>query len=245
MRKYIALLSIAGLLLLALLGAACEGNEVAVATQQGESMGISVGGEGKVSGAPDVAVLSLGVTALAPTVKDARDQAATAMNGIVDSIKGNGVDAKDIQSTQFSIYPEYTWRDDNQVLTGYRVTNMVTAKIRDIDNTSKVIDDAAAAGGDLTQIQGITFTIDDPAKLRDEARQEAVADAKAKAKRLAELSDVGLGKVMSISETFSGPSVTRSYGGLVPPSTGPGGPTTIETGEMDVIVTVQVVYAIE
>ena len=244
MRRYIALLSIAGLLLLALLSAACEGDKVTVATQQAQSSGISVGGEGKVSGAPDVAVLSLGVTALSPSVKDARDQAATAMKGIVDSIKGNGVDAKDIQTTQLSIQPEYNWRDNIQELSGYRVTNIVTAKVRNIDNTSKVIDDAVAAGGDLTQIQGISFTIDDPAKLRDEARQEAVADAKAKAKRLAELSGVDLGKVMSISETFTAPPITLARGALVPPSTGPG-TTTIETGEMDVVVTVQVVYAIE
>jgi uncharacterized protein len=244
MRRYIALLSIAGLLLLALLGAACEGDKVTVATQQSQSMGISVGGEGKVSGAPDIAVLTLGVSALAPSVKDARDQAATAMNGIVDSIKGNGVDAKDIQTTQLSIQPEYNWRDNIQELTGYRVTNIVTAKLRNIDNTSKVIDDAAAAGGDLTQIQGISFTIDNPAKLRDEARQKAVADAKDKAQRLADLSGVGLGKVMSISETFTAPPVTLARGALVAPATGPG-PTTIETGEMDVIVTVQVVYAIE
>jgi len=245
MRRYIALLSIAGLLLLALLGAACEGDKVTVATQQAQSLGISVSGEGKVSGAPDVAVLTLGVSALAPSVKDARDQAATAMDGVVDSIKGNGVDEKDIQSTQFSVQPEYTWRDSNQVLTGYRVTNIVTAKVRDIDNTSKVIDDAVAAGGDLTQVQGISFTIDDPDQLRDEARQEAVADAKAKAQRLAELSGVGLGKVMSISESSSVPSVPLSYGGIVAPATGPGVSTPIETGEMDVVVTVQVLYAIE
>jgi uncharacterized protein len=244
MRRYIALLSIAGLLIVALLGAACGRDRVTVNTQQAQSSGISVGGEGKVSGAPDIAVLTLGVSALAPSVKDARDQAASAMNGIVDSIKGNGVDAKDIQTTQLSIQPEYNYRDNNQELSGYRVTNTVTAKLRNIDNTNKVIDDAVAAGGDLTQIQGISFTIDDPAKLRDEARQKAVADAKAKAQRLAELSGVGLGKVMSISETFTAPPVTLARDTLMAPATGPG-PTTIETGEMDVVVTVQVLYAIE
>ncbi len=244
MRKHIAFLSIAGLLVLGLLSAACEGDNVTVANQQAESLGITVSGEGKVSGAPDVAVLTLGVSALAPSVKDARDQAATAMKGVVDSIKGNGVDDKDIQSSQFSIQPEYDYQNNTQELRGYRVTNIVTAKVRNIDNTSKVIDDAVAAGGDLTQIQGISFTIDDPAKLRDEARQEAVADAKAKAERLAELSGVDLGKVMSISETFTAPPITLARDTLMAPATGPG-PTTIETGEMDIVVTVQVIYAIE
>jgi len=242
MRRYIALLSIAGLLLLALLGAACEGDKVAVATQQAQSLGISVSGEGKVSGAPDIAVLTLGVSALAPSVKDARDQAATAMKGIVDSIKGNGVDGKDIQSTQFSIQPEYDYRGDTQELRGYRVTNIVTAKVRNIDNTSKIIDDAVAAGGDLTQVQGIDFTIDDPSKLQDEARGEAVKDAQTKAERLADLAGVKLGKPISISESgVASPMPSREalLGGAASDV------SPIEPGEMEVTLDVQVLYAIE
>jgi len=244
MRRYIALLSIAGLLLLALLGAACEGNEVAVATQQGESLGISVSGEGKVSGAPDIAVLTLGVSALAPSVKDARDQAATAMNGVVDSIKGNGVDDKDIQSSQFSIYPEYDYQGNTQELRGYRVTNIVTAKVRDIDNTSKIIDDAVAAGGDLTEVQGLDFTIDDPSKLQDEARAEAVKDAQTKAERLADLAGVKLGKPLSISESGAAPPLPLSRDAGAAELDG-GAPTPIEPGEMEVTLDVQVLYAIE
>jgi hypothetical protein len=242
MRRYIALLSIAGLLLLALLGAACEGDKVTVATQQAQSLGISVSGEGKVSGAPDIAVLTLGVSALAPSVKDARDQAATAMKGIVDSIKGNGVDGKDIQSTQFSIQPEYDYRGDTQELRGYRVTNIVTAKVRNIDNTSKIIDDAVAAGGDLTQVQGIDFTIDDPSKLQDEARGEAVKDAQTKAERLADLAGVKLGKPISISESgVASPMPSREalLGGAASDV------SPIEPGEMEVTLDVQVLYAIE
>jgi hypothetical protein len=243
MRRYIALLSIAGLLLLALLGAACEGDKVTVATQQAQSLGISVSGEGKASGAPDIAVLTLGVSALAPSVKDARDQAATAMNGVVDSIKGNGVDGKDIQSTQFSIQPEYNYQDNKQELSGYRVTNIVIAKVRNIDNTSKVIDDAVAAGGDLTQVQSIDFTIDDPSKLQDEARGEAVKDAQTKAERLADLAGVKLGKPISISESGVTPPVSSRealLGGAAPSAATP-----IQPGEMEVTLDVQVLYAIE
>jgi uncharacterized protein YggE len=244
MRRYIALLSIAGLLLLALLSAACEGDKVTVATQQAESLGISVTGEGKAFGAPDIAVLTLGVSALAPSVKDARDQAATAMNGVVDSIKGNGVDDKDIQSTQFSIYPEYDYRGDTQELRGYRVTNIVTVKIRNIDDTSKVIDDAVAAGGDLTQVQSIDFTIDDPDKLQDEARAEAVKDAQTKAERLADLAGVKLGKPISISEYGAVPPLPLSRGAGAAELDG-GAPTPIELGEMEVTLDIQVIYAIE
>ena len=245
MRRYIALLSIAGLLLLALLGAACEGDKVTVATQQAQSLGISVSGEGKVSGAPDVAALTLGVSALAPSVKDARDQAATAMNGVVDSIKGNGVDAKDIQSTQFSIQPEYNYRDNNQELSGYRVTNIVTAKVRNIDNTSKVIDDAVAAGGDLTQVQDISFTIDDPSKLQDEARAEAVKDAQTKAQRLADLAGVKLGEPISISETGVQPLGGNFGVGAAERNLAAPAPSPIEPGQLEVTLDVQVLYAIE
>ena len=242
MRRYIALLSIAGLLLLALLGAACEADRVTVANQQAQSLGISVSGEGKVSGAPDIAVLTLGVSVLAPSVKDARDQAASAMKGVVDSIKGNGVDGKDIQSTQFSIQPEYNYRDNNQELSGYRVTNIVTAKVRNIDNTGKIIDDAVAAGGDLTPVQGIDFTIDDPDKLQDEARGEAVKDAQTKAERLADLAGVKLGKPISISESGA-PSPMPSREALLGGAASDVSP--IEPGEMEVTLDVQVLYAIE
>jgi hypothetical protein len=242
MRRYIALLSIAGLLLLALLGAACEGDKVTVATQQAQSLGISVSGEGKVSGAPDIAVLTLGVSVLAPSVKDARDQAASAMNGVVDSIKGNGVDGKDIQSTQFSIQPEYDYRGDTQELRGYRVTNIVTAKLRNIDNASKIIDDAVAAGGDLTQVQGIDFTIDDPDKLQDEARGEAMKDAQTKAERLADLAGVKLGKPISISESGAPSPMPLSRNAA---ELGGEASTPIEPGEMEVTLDVQVLYAIE
>jgi len=222
MRRYIALLSIAGLLLLALLGAACEADRVTVANQQAQSLGISVSGEGKVSGAPDIAVLTLGVSVLAPSVKDARDQAASAMKGVVDSIKGNGVDGKDIQSTQFSIQPEYNYRDNNQELSGYRVTNIVTAKVRNIDNTGKIIDD--------------------PDKLQDEARGEAVKDAQTKAERLADLAGVKLGKPISISESGA-PSPMPSREALLGGAASDVSP--IEPGEMEVTLDVQVLYAIE
>jgi len=245
MRKYVALLSIAGLLLLALLSAACEADKITVANQQAQSLGISVSGEGSVSGAPDVAVLTLGISVLASSVKDARDQAATAMNGVVDSIKGNGVDDKDIQSSQFSIYPEYDYRGDTQELRGYRVTNIVTVKIRDIDNTSEVIDDAVAAGGDLTEIQGLDFTIDDPSELQDEARAEAVEDAQTKAKRLADLAGVKLGKPISISESGAAPPMPLSRGVGAAEMLDEGAPTPIELGEMEITLDVQVLYAIE
>jgi uncharacterized protein YggE len=242
MNKNLALFLMAGLLLLGLLGTACQGDSVTVATQQAENLGISVTGEGKASGSPDVVVLTLGVSVLAPTVREARDQAADAMNKVVDSLKGNGVQDEDIQTSQFTIQPEYDFREGEQSLRGYRLTNVVTAKLRDIDRTGEVLDEVVAAGGDLTQVQSINFTLDDPDELRDEAREEAVGDAKAKAQRLADLSGVDLGEVISISESFSAPPIPFARDAFA--ETGQGA-TPIEAGELDVILTVEVVYAID
>ena len=242
MNKNLALSLMTGLLLLGLLGTACQGDSVTVATQQAENLGISVTGEGKASGSPDVVVLTLGVSVLAPTVREARDQAADAMNKVIDSLKGNGVQDEDIQTSQFMIQPEYDFREGEQSLRGYRLTNVVTAKLRDIDRTGEVLDEVAAAGGDLTQVQGINFTLDDPDELRDEAREEAVGDAKAKAQRLADLSGVDLGDVISISESFSAPPIPFARDAFAETEQGA---TPIEAGELDVILTVEVVYAID
>lgn len=241
MKGKATLVLMAGLLVFALFGAACEGDQVTVASDERPATGISVTGEGKASGTPDVVVLTLGVSVLAPTVKEARDQAAEGMTRVIDSLQDNGVEEKDIQTSQFSIYPEYDYRNDQQTLRGYRLSNIVTAKLRDIDRTSDALDAVTEAGGDMTQVQSISFTIDDPDELRDLAREEAVADAKVKAERLAELSGVDLGKVISISESFSVPPIpmAREADLAEAPS------TPIEPGEMDVTLNVEVVYAIE
>ncbi len=244
MTRPVVVLSTLGLLLLALLATACEGDEITVASQQGEAQGISVSGEGNAFGAPDLAVLTLGVSALEPSVKEARDQAASAMEKVVDSLKDNGVDEKDIQSTRFSIQPEYDYTRDGQELLGYRVTNIVTAKVRDIDSTGEALDDAVAAGGDLTEVQGISFTIEEPDALQDEAREEAMEDAKVKAERLAELAGVKLGKPISIREYSNAPPVSYERAPM-PLGEAEDVATPIEAGELEVALSIDIVYVIE
>lgn len=244
MKRYITVIALLALGGLALLGSACEGNKITVAGQNAETRGITVTGEGKATGQPDMAILTLGVSALAPSVADAREQAAAAMQKIIDSMKGNGVADKDIQSTQFSIQPEYDYTNGQQKLTGFRVTNIVVAKVRNIDNTSKVLDDAVAGGGDLTQVQGLDFTIDKPETLQDQAREQAMNDAKAKAQRLADLAGVTLGGPISIQESGVTPPGPLVSGADLKLGAGEAA-TPIQPGELDVNITVQVVYAIE
>ena len=248
MKKQIAIITLVASGLLAVLGTACEPDKITVQSPDGNGtlQGISVSGEGKATGQPDIAMLSLGISTLRPTVAEARNEAASTMQKVIDSVKGNGVAEKDIQSSQYSIYPEYDYSIvSTQRLIGYRITNTVTIKVRDIDKTSDVLDGATAAGGDLTQVQGISFTIDEPDALRDEARIDAVNDAKARAQRLADTAGVKLGDPISITEgSVSAPipmadAARGALGGAEQAQ------TPIQPGELDINLTVQVVFAIE
>jgi len=269
MKKGIGVLLIAGALLSVVLLAACgsdssaspEGSAPATSSEpssgpygsaaasqasDSQAQGISVSGEGRASAAPDVAVLGLGVSAKATTIEAANRQTQEAMSDLLDSLEDNGVQEKDIQTRQFSIYPEYDYRSDGeQILTGYRVSHMLQVKVRDIDKAGEVIDDAVEAGGDLLQVQSISFTIDDTTALRSEARQEAMVDAQAKAEELASLAGVSLGKPTYITESISTPYPQPYFdrGGVY--AMEEAAVTEISTGELEVVVSVHITYAIE
>ncbi len=233
---------------LALTIAACGDKTTRIETPPDDAVrGITVSGEGKVQAKPDLALIQLGVSVLAPTVAGARTQAATSMDAIISSIKGNGVDEKDIQTTQLYISAEYDYNSNGtQTLRGFRVNNTVSAKIREIDNTSKVIDDAVGAGGNDTQIQGISFTIDKPETLQDEAREKAVGDAKARAETLARASGVSLGSPIAIVEGAAvSPPVPYAAGRAAADLAQEFESTPVLTGELDVVVNVTVTWSIE
>jgi uncharacterized protein YggE len=228
---------------LAALAVACTTNENVKVEPSGQAQGISVSGTGQASGAPDLALLDLGVSTEGKTVKEARDAAATGMNAVSDAVKGDGVAEKDVQTQQFSIEPEYQYPDGKQELSGFRVTNIVEVKVRGLDRVGEVIDDVAAAGGDVVQIQSLSFTIEKPETLRAQARKDAMADARARAENLAELAGVKLGKPISVTESASAPPTPFSEKATM----GVGGQeaTPIQPGELEVSVTVDVLYAIE
>ena len=218
--------------------------EINISNQQ---EGIWVTGTGEVSAVPDIVNLRLGIEATETSVAEAQTKAAEAMNDVMTALTDNGVAEKDIQTQYFSIRQVTRWdRDKEQeVVIGYRVANMVTAKIRDIDKTGDIIDAVAEAGGDLTRIDSIDFSIDDPSEYYEEAREEAIADAKAKAEQLARLAGVSLGKATYISESTYVPRIYPQVAiemevmeEVAPPA------TPISPGEAEISLTVQVGYAI-
>jgi uncharacterized protein YggE len=231
----------------ALLAIGCgdKGDTIVQATSQNLS-GVSATGTGRAVGEPDIVVLTVGVNVQRPTVEQARDDAAAAQKAVVDSLKANGVHDRDLQTAHFSINPDYDYRSGSTpTIIGYRVENIVTAKIRDLTKTSKAIDDATRAGGNDAVVQNVSFTIDDPDELQEQARRQAVEKAKEQAEQMADAAGEKLGKLISISESRSSAPVPADLRVLVPPATGSSVETPIETGELEVTVTVNVLYAID
>jgi hypothetical protein len=209
--------------------------------------GIWVNGEGKVTAVPDVAILSLGIEAQEVSVAQAQSEAAAAMDKVMAALKNGGVAEKDIQTQSFNIQKVTRYDNDKQqeITIGYRVSNMVTAKIRNVGKAGTVIDTVTTAGGDFTRINRIGFTVDDPKPYSEQARQLAVADAAAKAKKLADTAGVKLGKPTYISENsyMPGPiyrtDMAAKAGGAPAPVATP-----VSPGEMEITTNVQLAYDI-
>ena len=155
-----------------------------------------------------------------------------------------GVAEKDIKTQYFSIYSVRRWENDKEILVGYRVTNMVSVKIRKMDDTGVIIDAVAEAGGDYTRINSISFTVDNPSDYYEEAREKAMEDAEAKAQQLADLAGVDLGKPTYVNESGAFIPVPREYYMAVPEAAPAPAPSPISPGETEIRLTVQVVYSI-
>jgi uncharacterized protein YggE len=230
-------------LAISLLLVGCETQETTGANGS-QQTGVWVSGTGKVTAVPDVAIFSLGVEAQEKTVKEAQSEAISAMNAIITALKANGVAEKDIQTQWYNISPVMKWVEDTneQITIGYKVTNMATVKIRDISKAGATIDAVAEAGGNLTRINSINFTVDDPTAYYNQAREKAMQDANAKAEQMATLAGITLGKPTYISE--SGGYIPTPYY-LKDYAEGGSANTPISPGELDITLSVQVAYAIE
>lgn len=216
--------------------------------------GISVSGEGVVSLEPDLAIVTVGVEARAATVAQARSEAAEAMSNIVEAVRIYGLTGRDIRTTQFNIWPQYEYEEvmqgrrrvSKQILVGYTVSNSVAIKVRDLDNIGPAIDDVAKAGGDLTRINGINFTVEDPNPFMDQLRKAAVLDAIAKAEQYANLTGVVLGRLVFLREGSSTtPEIRPDFSVRAAFAEDSMAPTPISAGETELRLTVSTVFALQ
>jgi uncharacterized protein len=161
---------------------------------------ITISGKGTVKTAPDMVTISAGVESQAPTAKEALLKNTAAMTKVVETLKSEGIDPKDIQTTNVSVSPRYEDRDDVRParIVGYAVYNTVYVTMHDTAKLGGVLDQLVSAGAN--SIGGISFGLDKPEALQNDARKLAMSDAIAKAKLYAEAAGAELGPVQTISE---------------------------------------------
>jgi uncharacterized protein YggE len=159
--------------------------------------GVVVSGLGKVSGTPDVLRVQISVEVRRADVSAALRDANEIQNRVRSAVRRDGVDAKDMQTADVSLYPSYS---NKGVPNGYTVNQSLTLKLRNLAKAGKTIGDAVTAGGNAARVQGVSFALEDNAALLEQARDAAYHDARKKAERYAELSGRALNQVELISE---------------------------------------------
>jgi uncharacterized protein YggE len=206
---------------------------------------IAARGVGLVKGTPDTLRVTLGVETRSASAKDALASNNDKANTLVDTLKGKGVEAKDIQTSQLSINPTYD--DRGQRITGYQVDNTVTATLHDIGGAGALIDAAAGAVGDAVRVQSIGFSIDDDSTLKAEARTQAVHLAQLQAEQMAKAAGVRLGAIRLISEVPASSPMpySQAYDSIAKGSGAAGAaPAPVMPGQQELSLTVDVVWDI-
>jgi uncharacterized protein YggE len=201
---------------------------------------ISVSGEAQVSVPPDLAQIDAGVSTEAKTAREASEANNAAMGRVLLALKGAGIDEKDYQTSRLSLQPQYAPnRSGPNAVVGYRAANRVTIKLRDVTKVAVTIDILVGAGAN--ELGGISFMVSSASKLLDDAREQAIADARRKAEIYAKAAGVTLGSPVSISEEGApGPMPFRKMAVGMAAASAP-----VAQGEETLHVTVNVSWAIK
>jgi len=210
---------------------------------------ITVADKGEVYAKPDLALTTFSVVTEKKTVSEAISENAKKMNAVIDFVKEQGVEDKDLKTISFNIHPRYEWYGVTQfypqgrrVLVGYEVRQSLEVKIRDMEKIGDIIEGATDAGAN--EVGDLQFTVDNPDELKKQARGQAIEKAKNKAEELASQLGVRLVRIVNFSES----GVIPFYYGLEKAAGMGGGEEVsapaIETGENKIEVNVTITYEI-
>ena len=216
---------------------------------------ITVSGKGEELVTPDIATISLGMEKEGTTVSDAQSKVTLKMNAVMDVLTTAGIDKKDIKTTGYNIYPRYDYikatspdssvyyPNGKQILAGYVVSQTIEVKIRDIAKAGDILAKVGDIG--LTNVSGLSFSVDKEDDFKLKARGTAIDDAKAQAKILSGQLGVRLGRLVSFSEngnypTYARADMMKSYAPMVA-----GAAPEISTGENKITSNVTLVYEIK
>lgn len=221
--------------------AATTGAAAATDAPDSDARGVSVAGTGRASGTPDLLRFTVGVQVTAASVDAALGSANAAQARVLAVLEQRGVDDRDVQTTGVRIEPRYDAK--GQAITGYVVSEDVRVEVRELATAGETISASVAAGGDAARLSGVQFVLEDDEALREQARDAAFAQAKAKAEQYARLSGRELGAVQSIREDVRPPSggyeASMAYDATAARASVP-----LEAGSTEVSVDVQVRWAL-
>lgn len=242
--RSLAVLSVSALvaMLFAALPARFVSAQDATPTPSLDNRTITVGGAGTITITPDMATVTFGVDVAGSSLVQTQSDAATKMEAVIGAIKDAGIKDENIQTIQYSVnvVNEYDDRGLPKGVSGYQVSNQVAVTTDDIDGLGKLIDDVVAAGAN--SVWGVNFLTSDSTNAQSQARALAVADAQAKAQELAKAAGVTLGAIVSIAETSTTPGPVLKESSASADSFG--GSTPIQSGSLQIQITVVVTYAI-
>ncbi len=237
-----AVSSVAAFTLGALVLAGCSGGTEPVAPASAGltgSAGITARGLGTVTGMPDTVTVVMGVQTRGQSAKGALDSNNAKATALIDVLKSKGVAPADLQTSQLSINPIYDSATGR--ITGYEVANQVTATLHDVGGAGGLIDAAGEAAGDAVQVQQLGFSIGDDSASRAQARANAVRQAQAQARQMADAAGVKLARIHSITEIPVNPP-GPAYQDSAPAAAAS---VPIEPGTQQLTVMVEVVYDID
>lgn len=209
----------------------------------------TVSGEGRITASPDIALVTVGVQTNGSTVKQVQDELNRKINAVSDAVKRVGVKDEDIQTSNYSVYPQYDYQSGlptqagGQRIAGYQASSNLSIKVRNIDRTNEVIDGATAAGAN--QIGGISFDVDNKTKAQNQAREKAVREAKRKADDAARIAGFRLGKIVNYQESFGGGMPPVPLMARAEADKGVSEPTQVEPGSSEIVVTVSLSYELQ
>lgn len=230
--------------LLVIAAIALSACSASVSLGQTQPKTINVTGNAQVILAPDIAYISIGVHSEAKSASEAVTSNNSQTQAVIDAIKAQGVDPKDIQTTNFSVYQQEKFSPSGESLgTFFMVDNTVYVTIRDITKIGAILDAAISAGAN--NIYGITFDVQNKEAALATGRDQAMVDAQTQAEQLAKAAGVTLGAVQNISYYSSSPSPIYYDNKVAPAGVGGGGSVPISTGQLTLTVSVSVTYGIK
>ena len=208
---------------------------------------LTISATAEVDAIPDLATASFAVVTEGLSPEAVQEENTKKINRVIDFLKSEGIDEEDIKTQNYSLFPRYKYDEGEQTLTGYSLNQTVTVKMRDLDNVGKIVAGVVDSGANT--VSSLSFSIEDPDELQQEARKQALEKAKDKAKELADVAGVKLGKVVTFNESsVSFPpyyplpyfAETRDAIGI-----GGGGAPNIQPGSTTVSATVSVTFELK